>query len=78
MDALLLPSLFEGLPVVLVVEAQTLDCPALGRHTVDKWVPRLPTAYIFTAAGLKPPGRSPHRRGSLRDLTPAAGRGGRA
>ena len=55
MDAFLLPSLFEGLPVVLV---EAPDCPALWPTPWTR-APPLPTACIFCRCRMKPPGRTP-------------------
>ncbi len=50
MDAFLLPSLFEGLPVVLV-EAQTAGLPCFVADTVDKRRGLYRQRAFFAAAG---------------------------
>lgn len=76
MDAFLLPSLFEGLPVVLV-EAQTAGLPCFVADTVDKGAAFTDRVH-FCRCRMKPPGRTPRRgQPAPRPGRPPQGRGGR-
>ena len=57
MDVFLLPSLFEGLPVVLV-EAQAAGLPCFVADTVDP-ARRLPATSTTCPCRMKPPGLIP-------------------